>query len=295
MALKVFRFDASGCNGCDIEILSAVLNPEYGVTGIEVVDAPEKAQAMIVTGGGNDKTAVLLKEAHSRLQEPKLVIAMGACAASMCVFKSGYPMKGPVDSIIPVNYYVLGCPPRPHNLAMAVHALLKSENLHEGPVWLAPEGLRARIVHDDEKCTACGACANMCPSGAIDLVEDGGKFRITYNLWKCSFCGTCQSVCPEEAVKLTSDYAIQAAGKDALVTIGEMNRMNCSVCGMPHITKAQFVAVKSRILEKALGIGAAEIESALSICTECKSKVERQDPARKGLSEWAYRNSGTRV
>jgi energy-converting hydrogenase B subunit M len=86
MALKIFRFDASGCNGCDIEILSAMLNPMYGITGIEVVGAPEMAEAMIVTGGGNEKTAALLKEAHGKLQGPKLVIAMGACAASMCVF-----------------------------------------------------------------------------------------------------------------------------------------------------------------------------------------------------------------
>ncbi len=286
--LKVFRFDASGCNGCDIEILSAVLNPEYGITGIEVVDAPEKAGAMIVTGGGNQKTAELLREAHTRLLEPKLVIAMGACAASMCVFKSGYPMKGPVDSIIPVNYFVLGCPPRPQNLAMAVHALLESGDEHSEPVWIAPEGLRARIAHDDEKCTACGACANMCPSGAIDIVEEEGEFRIAYNLWKCSFCGTCQSVCPEEAVRLTPDYVMQDAAKSNLVTRGSMERMCCSGCGKPHITRSQFKAVKARILEHAPGIAQAEIDKSLLVCQECKSQIGAQANARKEMASWAY-------
>ncbi len=288
MALKVFRFDASGCNGCDIEILSAVLNPEYCITGVEVVDAPEKAHAMIVTGGGNEKTSELLKEAHAKLQNPKLVIAMGACAASMCVFKSGYPMRGPVDTLIPVSYFVLGCPPRPQNLAMAVHALLESGAEHSEPVWLAPEDFRGRIAHDDEKCTACGACANMCPSGAIDLVEEESRFRITYNLWKCSFCGTCQLVCPEEAVRLTPDYVMQDAAKSNLVTRGNMERMRCSACGEFHITKAQFEAVKARIMENAPDMGRAEVERALSICSECKARVASQADARKKMAVWAY-------
>ncbi|MFO7618554.1 MAG: 4Fe-4S dicluster domain-containing protein [Thermoplasmata archaeon] len=290
MTLKVFRFDASGCNGCDIEILSAVLNPEYGITGVEVVDAPEKAQALIVTGGGNEKTAELLKDAHSRLQEPKLVIAMGACAASMCVFKSGYPMRGPVDSLIPVNYFVLGCPPRPQNLAMAVHALLKSGNEHTGPVWIAPEGLRARIAIDETKCTACGACANMCPSGAIDLVEELGRFKITYNLWKCSFCGTCQQVCPEEAVRLTADYVMQDVSKTGLVTTGEMDRMNCSGCGKPHITITQFKAVKARILEHAPDLDAGKVAESLSLCSRCKAAIHRQAATRKQMLSWTYRD-----
>jgi formate hydrogenlyase subunit 6/NADH:ubiquinone oxidoreductase subunit I len=207
----------------------------------------------------------------------------------MCVFKEGYPMKGPVDTLVPVNYFVQGCPPRPQNLAMAVHALLKTDDKHAEPVWLAPEGLRARIAHDSEKCTACGACVNMCPSHAIDLVEENGKFKIFYHLWKCSFCGTCQQVCPEDAVTLTNDYFIQDVAKEGLVTVGEMERMNCSVCGKPHITKAQFRAVKARILGNAPSTGTGEIDASLSACHECKSAVERQGMARKQMISWAYR------
>jgi len=290
MALKVFRFDASGCNGCDIEILSAVLNPEYDLAGIEVVDSPDKAEAMIVTGGGNEKTAALLKDAHGKLLEPKLVIAMGACAASMCVFKDGYIMRGPVDALIPVNYFVLGCPPRPQNLARAVHALTESGNLHSEPIWLGPEGLRGRMSHDPEKCTACGACVNMCPSGAIDLLEEEGRFRIVFNLWKCSFCGTCQNVCPEEAVKLTSDYYIQGREKSALVETNPMEREHCWVCGKPHITAAQRKAVSSRILSHAPSLAplSAEIDASLCICPGCKQTPTCQNEYRTKVHEWAY-------
>jgi Ni,Fe-hydrogenase III small subunit/Pyruvate/2-oxoacid:ferredoxin oxidoreductase delta subunit len=288
--LKVFRFDASGCNGCDIEILSAVLVKDYGITGVEVVDSPEEAQAMIVTGGGNDKTAELLKEAYGKLQPPKLVIAMGACAASMCVFKSGYPMKGPVDSLIPVNYFVLGCPPRPQNLAMAVHSLLKSDDDHTQPVWLAPDGLRARICLDETKCTACGACANMCPSGAIDITEERGEFRVSFNMWKCSFCGTCQQVCPEEAVRLTGDYALHGAEKAPFTASGRMAALPCAKCGRPHITSNQTRAVRSRVAQSAdvPDLGAAE--ASLAMCPDCKRSVSGQRGARNAMLGWALKH-----
>lgn len=289
MPLKVFRFDASGCNGCDIEILSTLHNPEYGFKGIEVVDSPEKAEAIIVTGGGNEKTAPLLKEAFAKLQDPKLVIAMGTCASSMCVFKEGYQMRGPVDVLIPVNYFVLGCPPRPQNLAMAIHALLKDSNAHSSPVWSPPDGLRARISIDPNKCTACGACVRMCPSHAIDLVEEEGRFRIVYNMWKCSFCGTCQQVCPEEAVKLTGDYVLHGPEKDIAAT-GEMPRDLCSACGKPDITRAQKKAVTGRILENAPELAelTGEIRSSLDMCGGCKKIYVSQRAVRNKMKDWAY-------
>jgi len=290
MALKVFRFDASGCNGCDIEILSTLFNPEYEVTGIEVVDSPEKAQAMIITGGGNEKTAGLLKDAHAKLQDPKLVIAMGACDASMCVFKDGYNMRGPVDTIIPVNYFVLGCPPRPQNLAIAIHSLLESGSEHSGPIWLGPDGLRGKMSHDAEKCTACGACVNMCPSGAIDLLEEEGRFRIVYNLWKCSFCGTCQQVCPEEAVKLTAEYSLQGGDKSLLAVSGTMSRLPCTVCGKPTVTKMQKDAVLARILEHNGPMAARtdDIVGILNTCQSCKARVSYQALSRKDVQQWVY-------
>jgi len=289
--INVFRFDASGCNGCDIEIVSTVVHPDYGVSslGLEVVDTPEKANIMIVTGGGNEKTAPILKECYEKLQDPKIVIAMGACASSLCVFKEGYNMRGPIDTIIPVNFIIAGCPPKPQNLAKAIHAILKVEHDYSEPVWLGQDGLRARISHDSEKCTGCGACVNMCPCEAIDIVEDGNRLRISYDLWKCSFCGTCQSICPEEAVMLTSDYELWSSDKNALVEIGEMPRANCSICGITMHTHAQVEAIKSRIMEKTGMTKIVEkIDSSLSVCHDCKHSISMVERTRLDMVEWAY-------
>jgi Ni,Fe-hydrogenase III small subunit len=52
---------------------------------------------------------------------PKLVMAVGACAASGQIFGESYAIRGAVDRIIPVDIYVPGCPPRPQAL---IHGLL---------------------------------------------------------------------------------------------------------------------------------------------------------------------------
>ena len=52
---------------------------------------------------------------------------------------------------------------------------------------------------DKEKCIGCGACASLCPVGAITLVD--GKSQIDEG--KCIKCGTCESVCPVEAIKIS--------------------------------------------------------------------------------------------
>ena len=289
--INVFRFDATGCNGCDIEIVSATVHPDYGISNLdlEVVDSPEKANVMIVTGGGNEKTVPILKMCYEKLQDPKIVIAMGACASSLCVFEDGYNMKGPIDTIIPVNFFIVGCPPKPQNLAKAIHGILKVEHDYSAPVWLGSEGLRGKISQDSEKCTACGACANMCPCDAIDIVPDGREFKITFNMWKCSFCGTCETVCPEEAVKLTSDYELWGDDKNALVETGEMLRASCSKCGKLMHTHAQIEAIKNRILENPdMTSLENEIDLSLSVCDKCKHSIGQIGKTRAEMVDWVY-------
>ncbi|HVN24217.1 MAG TPA: 4Fe-4S binding protein [Syntrophorhabdales bacterium] len=50
---------------------------------------------------------------------------------------------------------------------------------------------------DEETCTACGACAEVCPVDAI-TVEDSAKIDAE----ACTECGACVEECPVEAIKL---------------------------------------------------------------------------------------------
>lgn len=290
--INVFRFDASGCNGCDIEIVSTVLAPEYGVADLDlaVVNSAAEAHVMIVTGGGNVKTAELLKEAYGQLQDPKIVISMGTCANSLCVFKRGYNVEGPIDTIIPVNFFVIGCPPRPQNLARAVHAILEADVDHSGSVWLGPEGLRGRILHLEEKCTACGACANMCPCEAITLVRDGNRSQIIYDMWRCSFCGTCAVVCPEEAVEFSTDYAMFYPKKELAMEHGCMSRAQCECCDAEMHTEKQIEVVKERILENrpAYSKFQSRIDESVNRCPRCKADIDYVGEVRAKMADWVY-------
>ncbi len=53
---RIFRFDASGCNGCDVEVLEATTLVSLGELGIAIAERPDDANLLIVTGGSNVKS-----------------------------------------------------------------------------------------------------------------------------------------------------------------------------------------------------------------------------------------------
>ena len=110
----VIHYDASSCNGCDIEVLAA-LCPGFDVERFGIINTgnPKHADIFLVTGSVNDQNKAVLEEIYSQMVEPKVVVACGTCACSGGVFHDCYNIHGGVDSAIPVDVYVPGCAVRP--------------------------------------------------------------------------------------------------------------------------------------------------------------------------------------
>jgi len=77
-----------------------------------------------VAGTVTLKMAPVLRRVYDQMPDPKWVISMGACSSVGGPFNTYAVLQG-VDRIVPVDVYVLGCPPRPENL---FYALLKLQD-----------------------------------------------------------------------------------------------------------------------------------------------------------------------
>lgn len=108
------HYDASSCNGCDIEVL-ACLTPVYDVERFGIINTgdPKQADIFLVTGAVNNQNKEVVKQLYDQMPEPKVVVAVGICACSGGIFKDCYNILGGVDKVIPVDVYVPGCAARP--------------------------------------------------------------------------------------------------------------------------------------------------------------------------------------
>ncbi len=107
---------------CAIEFMSVVSSySDISRFGAEAVRfSPRQSDLLIVAGTISYKQAPILQTIYAQMCEPKWVISMGVCACSGGFYNNYATLQG-IDRIIPVDYYVAGCPPTPENL---MHALV---------------------------------------------------------------------------------------------------------------------------------------------------------------------------
>ena len=141
----IIHYDASSCNGCDIETL-ACLTPIFDVERLGVVNTgnPKHADIFLVTGAVNEQSFAVIRNLYTQMPEPKVVVAVGTCASSGGIFRECYNISGGVDTVIPVDVYVAGCAARPEAIIDGVvQALSVLEQKHRD---MAAAGTRADQV-----------------------------------------------------------------------------------------------------------------------------------------------------
>lgn len=79
----------------------------------------------------------------------------------------------------------------------------KKENYASGIKYLTDLGVKIQplsqdVVRDDDRCTHCGACVTVCPTGALYI--DKETMRVIFDTSKCIACELCVKACPPRAM-----------------------------------------------------------------------------------------------
>jgi membrane-bound hydrogenase subunit mbhJ len=124
-SLWVYHVNTGACNGCDIEVIN-VLTPYYDAErfGIKLVGSPRHADVLLVCGPVTRQVAPAVRRVYEAVPAPKLVFAIGSCACGGGIWHDSYNVIGGAEKVLPVDFYVPGCPPRPEAILYGVAVAL---------------------------------------------------------------------------------------------------------------------------------------------------------------------------
>ena len=113
-SLKLRQVSAAGCNACEADTnVLGTIGWDLGRFGIQFVASPRHADGLLITGPVSKNMELALKKTYIALPEPRIVIALGACAIAGGPF-IGHPQHhNGASGLVPVDLFIPGCPPHP--------------------------------------------------------------------------------------------------------------------------------------------------------------------------------------
>ena len=113
-SFKIRSVSAGGCNACEMELNACTnVNFDMGRFGFDIVASPRHADAIVVTGPITENMAAALMDTYLCTPQPRIVIAMGACAISAGRFALSPAVNRKFFEQVPPDLYIPGCPSHP--------------------------------------------------------------------------------------------------------------------------------------------------------------------------------------
>jgi Ni,Fe-hydrogenase III small subunit len=113
-SLKLRVVSAGGCNGCEVDVnVLSTLAWDIGRFGIQFVASPRHADGMLLCGPVTQNMELAVRKTYDAIPDPKILIAVGACAIGGGPFFRQEEQLGGASSVAAVDLFVPGCPPHP--------------------------------------------------------------------------------------------------------------------------------------------------------------------------------------
>jgi Ni,Fe-hydrogenase III small subunit/NAD-dependent dihydropyrimidine dehydrogenase PreA subunit len=113
-SLRLRQVSAGGCAACEADTnVLGTIGWDLGRFGIQFVASPRHADGLLITGCVSKAMELALRKTYDAVPEPKIVIAVGACAIAGGPFVGHPQIHNGAAPIVPVDLFIPGCPPHP--------------------------------------------------------------------------------------------------------------------------------------------------------------------------------------
>jgi formate hydrogenlyase subunit 6/NADH:ubiquinone oxidoreductase subunit I len=129
---------------------------------------------------------------------------------------------------------------------------------------------RGNVMNDASKCVACGICAQVCVSAAIELRPAADSCSWVYDPASCTFCGSCVIYCPVDALTQAADRGPTAHRRGDQTDTTVVENPPCAECGKPAMPYSE------NLVNAAYGARVGELRDRARLCGSCRRHATAQ-------------------
>ena len=131
------------------------------------------------------------------------------------------------------------------------------------------EQFRGYPVIENSKCSNCGKCLDVCPTGALKLNP------ISIDMGKCTFCGACKNICEKHAINFSNYYKLSSTNRDNLIVTEEVPVVVYERSAVEVKEKMVQIFGKSLKLRQVSAAGCNGCEMELNACSNVNFDMGR--------------------